>query len=90
MWNLKNTTNELTYKTQTDSQRQKTSCSFPKGKRGGGGKLGVWDKQAHITLYKIDKQQGITVQHRKQQPIMEKNIYITESLCYTPKSNTIL
>ena len=89
MWNLKITTNELIYKTETDSQRQKTSFSFPKGKRGGGGKLGVWDKQAHITIYKIDKQQGITVQHRKQ-PIMEKNIHITESLCCTPKSNTML
>ena len=76
MWNLKNTTNELIYKTEIDSLRQKTSFSFPKGKREGGGKLGVWDKQAHITKYKIDKEQGITVQHRKQQPIMEKNIYI--------------
>ena len=65
MWNLKNTTNELIYKTETDSQRQKTSFSFPNVKRGGGGKFGVWDKQAHVIIYKIDKQQGITVQHRK-------------------------
>ena len=42
MWNLKNITNELIYKTETDSQTQKTNLWLPKGK-GGMGKLGVWD-----------------------------------------------
>ena len=32
MWNLKNNTNESIYKTETDSQTQKTD--FPKGKGG--------------------------------------------------------
>ena len=28
-------------------------------------KLGVWDQQIHPTIYKIDKQQGPTVQQRE-------------------------
>ena len=41
MWNLKNNTNELIYKTETDSPMWKTNLWLPKGK--GGYKLGVWD-----------------------------------------------
>ena len=33
MWNLKNNTNKLTYKTETDSQTSKTNLA--EGKRGG-------------------------------------------------------
>ena len=36
MWNLKNNTNELIYKTEIDSQTQKTNLQLPKGKGGGG------------------------------------------------------
>ena len=36
MWNLKNNTKELIYKTETDSQTQKTNLWLPKGKGGGG------------------------------------------------------
>ena len=46
MWNLilKNDTNELIYKTETDSQISKTNLWSPKGKGGRGrDKLGVWD-----------------------------------------------
>ena len=43
MWNLKNDTNELIYKTETDSQTQKTNLWLPKGKSGGRDKLGGWD-----------------------------------------------
>ena len=41
MWNLKNDTKELTYKTELDSQTEKTNY----GERDGGGryKSGVWD-----------------------------------------------
>ena len=39
MWNLKNDTNELTYKTETDSQTQK-NLQLSKGKGGEGDKLG--------------------------------------------------
>ena len=34
MWNLKYDTNELIYKTETDSQTQKTNLWLPKGKWG--------------------------------------------------------
>ena len=37
MGNLKYDTNELIYKTETDSQIQKTNLRLPKGKGGGGG-----------------------------------------------------
>ena len=63
MWNLKNDTNEPIYKTETDSQTQKTNLWLPKGKRVGRGKLGIWDQQIQTTIYQIDKQQGSIVQH---------------------------
>ena len=36
-WNLKNNTNESIYKTEADSQTQKTNLWLPKGKGGGEG-----------------------------------------------------
>ena len=36
MWNLKYDTNELIYKTETDSQTKKTNLWSPKGEGGGG------------------------------------------------------
>ena len=60
MWNPKNDTNDLIYKTETDSQTSKTNLWLPKGKRGGGrDKLGVWDQQIHTTIYKTDNQQDL-------------------------------
>ena len=41
MWNLKNNTNQSIYKTETDSQTQKTNLWLPQGKEGD--KLGVWN-----------------------------------------------
>ena len=35
MWNLKNDRNEFIYKTETDSQTQKTDLMVTKGERGG-------------------------------------------------------
>ena len=65
MWNLKYDTNELIYK--TDSQTQKTNLWLPKEKWGGErDELGVWDQQIQTAICKIDKQQGSTVQHREQ------------------------
>ena len=44
MWNLKNDTNELIYKTETDSQTSKTNLWLPKGKRElRRDKLGGWE-----------------------------------------------
>ena len=37
MWNLKNDTNELIYKRETDSQTSKKPLWLPKGKCGGWG-----------------------------------------------------
>ena len=73
---LKNDTNELIYKTVTDSQTQKTNLWLPKGKGGGQrrNKLGVWDQQIHTTIYKIDKKQGPTVQHRELYSISCNNL----------------
>ena len=69
MWNLKNDTNELIYNAETGLQTQKTKLQLPKGKGRGGDKLGVWDQQIQATVYKIDKQQGPTVQHMELQSI---------------------
>ena len=58
------------YKTEIYSQTQTTNVWFPKGKGGGvSDKLGVQDEQIHTTIYKIDKQQGLTVQDKKLQSI---------------------
>ena len=44
MWNLKNNTNELIYKTETDSTDIENKLMVTKGESGGGrDKLGVWD-----------------------------------------------
>ena len=44
MWNLKNDTSELIYKTEVDSESLKTNLWLPKGNVGGWrDKLGVWD-----------------------------------------------
>ena len=43
MWNLENDTNELIYKTEIDSQTQKTNIWLPKGKGEARDKLGAWD-----------------------------------------------
>ena len=42
MWNLTYDRNELIYKTEIDSQTEKTGLWLPKRKGGGGHKLGVW------------------------------------------------
>ena len=44
MWNLKNETNELMYKTEIDSQTEKTNVGLSKGKGvGEKDKLRVWN-----------------------------------------------
>ena len=65
-------------------------------------KLAIWDQQVYSTAYNIDKQQGFTAQHKELYSISvtiyngkESNakehiyVYITESLCCTPETNTI-
>ena len=56
MWNLKlkNNTNELIHKTETD--RLKNKLCLP-GERN---RLGLWDRHVHTALLKADNQQGPT------------------------------
>lgn len=62
-------------------------------------KLEVWDWHTHTTIYKLDNQQGPTVQHRGLFSIFCNNLwgkkiwkkeYMPESLCCTPQTNTTL
>ena len=50
---LKNGTNELIYKTETDVQIPKTNLWFPKRKYGGRDKSEVWDWQIQTAVYNI-------------------------------------
>ena len=43
IWNLKYDTNELIYKSEIDSQTQKTNYGYQRGMGVGRDKLGVWD-----------------------------------------------
>ena len=65
MWNLKKYTKESTYKTETDSQTQKTNFQLSKGRERERNKLGVWGQQIQTTRQIIGKQQGFKVQHRE-------------------------
>ena len=61
MWNIKrNNTNELTHKTETDSQ---TYGCQRRGRMEGRDSQGVWDGHVHTAIFKMDNQQGATVQH---------------------------
>ena len=53
MWNLKNGTNELIYKTEIESQIQKTNM-VPREEKEEGAILGDQDWKIHSTIYKID------------------------------------
>ena len=59
-WNLKDSRNELIYKTEqlTDIENK---LMVTKGEVGKRYKLRVWELEMHTTTYKTDKQQGITV-----------------------------
>ena len=48
MWNLKYDTNELIYKTETESQTQKTNLWLPKGKEGQIRSMGLTDTKYSI------------------------------------------
>ena len=73
------------------------------GKGGEEGQTGVWDWHVHTTIFKRDNQQEVTVQHKELCSIFCNNLNgkriwkridtctcITESLCCTPETNTIL
>ena len=101
MWNLKRKdTNELIYKTEIDSQTQKTSLCLPKGKAG----VGI-NQEAGINIYTLLSIKQITNEDllystenytqylvitcmRKESE--KEYIYKTESLCCTPETNMTL
>ena len=87
MQNLKSNAGESIYKTETDSQTQKTNLWLPKGRREYG------FNRLKTTLYTIDKQQEFTYYTANyfQYIIISYNQEkISESLCCTPETNTIL
>ena len=53
----KNITNSFIYKTETDSQTQKTNLWLPKGE-GSRDELGVWNEQIHTTkmIFKLSSE----------------------------------
>ena len=53
MWNLKSDTNELIYKREIDSQRQKTNLWLPKGIAGGGGGWEKINQKFGIKIYTL-------------------------------------
>ena len=102
MWNLKYGTNELLYETEKDSQTQKTDLWLPWWQEG---VKGMGPLQMQTITFRMDKQQGPTVQHRElysiswNRPgwkrIQKKNVYTVyiykiDSLCCTEESGTIL
>ena len=59
----RNATNELIYKTEKDSDSEN---EFKVAKEEGlGEQIGSWDAHAHTAIFKMDNQQGPTVQHRE-------------------------
>ena len=93
MQSLKYGRNELIYETQK-TQTQRTSWWLPRGWRRDG--LGGWDQQMQTIIYRINKQEGPTVQHRELYSIIKYNrnqygkkicVCITESLPCTAEKH---
>ena len=64
MWNLKYDTNELIYKTETNSIDMENRLTVAKMEKGWGRDgLGVWGQQMQTIIYLMGKQQGPTVQY---------------------------
>ena len=64
--------NLFTKQKQTHRHR-KQNYGYQRGK-GDRDKLGVWDKQIHTIIYKIDKQQEFTVEHKELYSISCNNL----------------
>ena len=56
MWNLKYGTNESIYKTEIDSQIQRTDLWLPRGRGRKQDGRGVWGQQMQTITFKVDKQ----------------------------------
>ena len=67
---------EAIYKTETDSQTQKTNRATKGDGEWGRGRSEVWDQQMQTTRYKINKQQGPVVYSTRnytQYPVTNNN-----------------
>ena len=65
MWNLKiHDMNKFIYKIEADLQIQRTNLWLLGGRMRGRDSQGVWDGQVHTITFKMDNQQGPTVQYR--------------------------
>ena len=64
MESFKKDTNELIFKTETDSQTL-DYLWLPKGTGGGSEGLGGWDWQTHTEAYGMTGQWGHAVEHRE-------------------------
>ena len=98
MWMLKrNDTNELNYKIERDSQKKNLWLL------GEGIVRVVWEDYVHIVIFKMDNQQGPTIQHMELYSMlcasldgrgvwgrMDACICMAESLCCLPESITTL
>ena len=56
MWNLNCGMDEPIYRTETDSQTQRTDLWLPEGREREWGELGVWGQQMQTITFRIDKQ----------------------------------
>ena len=54
---------------------QKQTYGCQRGNIVGMDKSGAWDEHTHMTTYKIDNQQGPTVQHRELYSIFYDDLY---------------
>ena len=102
MWNLKKWY-KWTYLQNRNTHRLKERIYGYQGEKRGRARSAVWDRHVYTTIFKIDNQQGPTVQHRELGSIFCNNrngkriweridicICISESLCCTPDTNTTL
>ena len=71
MWNINYDTNTIF----TFLQNRLRNTENKKEREWGRAKLGIWDQQIHTIIYKIDKQQGPSVQRWDyiQSPIVNHN-----------------
>ena len=65
--------NLFTKRKQTHRHRKQT-YGYQRGRLAGRDKLGDWDWHIHTTIYKIDNQQGPTVEHRELYSIFCNNL----------------
>ena len=64
MWNLRDDTKKPIYETEIESETQRIDWCLPKGREWERVGLGVWDQNMQTDIYRTDKQQSPTVQHR--------------------------